>query len=62
MKLKRCPKCTDDLPLGAFDKNAAANDGLQTWCRVCRKKHTTKKAEDNKSKWSRLDAHNPGGE
>lgn len=33
---KICPRCGRALPLSAFNKNKAAKDGLQTYCRECK--------------------------
>ena len=57
MRLKRCPKCSQDLELTSFDRNGAANDGLQTWCRSCRKKHMDKKMAANRKKWEKEDPY-----
>jgi hypothetical protein len=34
---KRCSKCKTDLPVEMFAKNSRARDGLQNWCRTCRR-------------------------
>lgn len=36
---KLCLCCLEDLPLYAFQDNNARADGLQDWCRTCRKLH-----------------------
>lgn len=36
---KICSKCRQDLPLDHFGKNRSEADGLQRWCRACRKAH-----------------------
>lgn len=33
---KRCPRCDRELERSDFDRNSAARDGLQSWCRSCR--------------------------
>ncbi len=32
---KRCPYCSKTLPSSSYSRNAAANDGLQTYCKGC---------------------------
>lgn len=34
--MKRCPRCTETLPLDAFGTNVAAHDGLGKQCKACR--------------------------
>ena len=34
---KKCPKCRRELPLSEFSKNKSRTDGLQCWCKSCRK-------------------------
>lgn len=36
---KRCSKCGDELPLNEFQKNKHECDGLQRWCKACRRSH-----------------------
>ncbi len=33
--MKKCGKCKETLPLGAFYKNSAESDGLMTYCSAC---------------------------
>ena len=35
--MKKCPRCKQEKPLAAFQKNRKAPDGLQYHCRLCRK-------------------------
>lgn len=35
--IKICARCRKELPLDMFSKNKSANDGLQNWCKVCKK-------------------------
>ena len=35
---KRCSKCLRDLPIESFHKNKTTNDGLERWCKDCKKK------------------------
>lgn len=39
---KRCPGCERDLPHNAFGKNMAKADGLQNYCRECRKREPSR--------------------
>ena len=32
-KLKKCSKCSRELPVSEFWKNASTEDGLQTYCK-----------------------------
>ena len=34
-KLKKCSKCSRELPVSEFWKNASTEDGLQTYCKEC---------------------------
>lgn len=34
---KICTKCKNDLPANCFDKTKLTSDGLQCWCKACRK-------------------------
>ncbi len=36
-KTKVCTKCGRELPLSEFDKDKTRVDGLQYWCKSCRK-------------------------
>jgi hypothetical protein len=47
--VKRCPKCTQELPVSAFYTNRAAYDGLSPYCKPCwlavtNARHTAKRA------------------
>lgn len=33
-KLKKCSKCSRELPVSEFWKNASTEDGLQTYCKM----------------------------
>ena len=39
METKRCTHCGEDKPLDQFSKNRNKLDGLQSWCRSCKKDH-----------------------
>lgn len=34
---KRCRRCGHDLPLGAFSRHRGRRDGLDDWCKPCRR-------------------------
>lgn len=34
---KRCPKCGETKPITEFSKNSKTKDGLQPWCKHCKK-------------------------
>lgn len=38
-KTKVCTKCRRELPLSEFTKHKSRSDGLQVWCKSCRKKY-----------------------
>ena len=44
MKTKVCPRCKTNKPTTEYYKNAAQSDGLQCWCKECKK-------EDNREKY-----------
>lgn len=37
--MKYCPRCTSSLPEESFSKNITKLDGLEIWCRECRKSY-----------------------
>ncbi len=37
MRTKKCSRCGEELPVVLFGKNAAKPDGLQSWCKLCRR-------------------------
>lgn len=37
MQVKHCPRCKQEKRHNAFAKNSFKKDGLQSWCRECRK-------------------------
>ena len=39
MKTKYCKKCDKDVDVGDFHKNPTKKDGLQSMCKLCRKKY-----------------------
>ena len=54
--MKTCPCCKGEKELAEFQKNKTTKDGLQTWCRVCRKKICAEYVRKNREKvnaWAR---------
>ena len=49
-KTKRCSKCGEIKTLSEFGKNAAAKDGLQSWCRQCYAEYNAKRYIENREK------------
>lgn len=37
--MKHCSKCDRELPLTEFQRNKSTPDGLQRWCKSCRRSH-----------------------
>lgn len=35
--MKQCPKCLNHLPLSSFHKHAGRSDGLQSYCKDCKR-------------------------
>ena len=55
METKKCTKCGQEKPVSEFNKSAASKDGLQNYCKECKKvaaKAITKKTGggDDKSR------------
>ena len=40
--MKKCSKCGRELPLECFSKNKTKSDGLQSYCKECKKQYNTK--------------------
>lgn len=38
-KFKKCPKCKSCKGISEFGSNASKKDGLQSWCKGCRRDH-----------------------
>jgi len=36
--MKHCPCCDETKPKWEFSKNRASKDGLQTWCKLCKRR------------------------
>lgn len=43
IRCKNCPRCERCLSVAAFDKNRTRPDGLQTYCRNCKRVYVTPK-------------------
>lgn len=50
---KRCPRCKRTLPSGAFYKNRSALDGLNTYCKECRRLYESQ-PEQRAKRWAYL--------
>jgi 5-methylcytosine-specific restriction endonuclease McrA len=48
--IKRCSRCREDKPVGAFGKRRASRDGLNSACRVCRACETAECRKANPEK------------
>ena len=35
--IKYCPRCKRELPIDLFGSDASTSDGLQTYCKVCKR-------------------------
>jgi len=44
--MKTCTKCGRELPLSEFSKDKSRKDGLQLWCKECRKKYYAEHREE----------------
>jgi len=47
---KRCPRCSRWKPQTAFDRRRAARDGLDSWCKVCRRAYVRRWIAANREK------------
>ena len=54
-KTKQCPKCGIKKPLNAFSKDVAQRDGLQVFCKFCRRVVTKAWRENNSDQIKRYD-------
>ncbi len=65
---KRCTKCGKDLPLEEFCKHRASPDGLDYWCRSCKRaadtrlSHTATTPAAMPSRWVSLTCETCGKE
>ena len=48
-KTKVCTKCGRELPLSEFSINKASKDGLDNWCKSCRREYNKIRYETHKS-------------
>jgi hypothetical protein len=51
--MKRCAKCKVEQPFENFAKNKKTADGLQFWCRTCKKANDAEYYQANKDKYKR---------
>ena len=50
--MKYCPQCKQDLPREMFRKNRSRGDGLDGWCRKCRRaKYNPAKDKERKKRY-----------
>lgn len=54
-QVKRCTKCGETKPLDAFHRNKRKPDGLEIYCKPCRKEQAARLYADNKD---RINARN----
>lgn len=54
--MKRCSGCKEELPLDCFGKNSNTKDGLQTYCKACKKEAQRRWNKKNREKRNRLSA------
>jgi len=47
---KICSKCGKELELNLFSKNTKCKDGLNSWCKKCRKEYMKQYHKDNKER------------
>ena len=47
---KICTKCGRELPLSEFNKDKSRKDGLQCWCKSCKKQYGKQYRADNPEK------------
>jgi hypothetical protein len=50
-KTKKCPKCKQIKFLEAYAKHTGKPDGLQSWCRECKKAADAEYYQENKGKY-----------
>ena len=46
--MKECQKCNIEKPFGDFHKNRRAKDGLNRWCKSCKKQADAKRREEKR--------------
>jgi len=51
MEEKTCQKCKKSLPINFYYKNKRRKDGLQDYCKKCKKAQDSKSFQNHKSKW-----------
>lgn len=55
-KTKICKKCGKELPLECFGKHKTTKDGLQPWCKECKKQYMKQYYVDNAETWKQYNA------
>lgn len=45
--IKYCPRCKRQLPIELFGSDASTSDGLQTYCKVCKRQSNKEQRERN---------------
>lgn len=56
--MKTCPMCKEVKDFVEFSKNSTKSDGLQTVCKLCKKKTDAKHYQENKKKQQRRNTAN----
>ena len=58
---KTCPRCNVTKPLTEWHKSSKTKDGLQAWCKSCRKEYNkkyeisrSKRTEYNRARWEKI--------
>ena len=60
-KRKWCPKCKQERPVSAFNRNAARYDGRDSWCRDCFNEHRREKRATEPRKTRAVKEEEGGG-
>ena len=55
---KSCPKCERTLPVSCFGSDVSNHDGLQAYCRVCRREYRRKKYKEDPEERERVRKYN----
>jgi len=53
--MKQCSRCKQLLPESMFSKQKVSKDGLNYWCKECRKEYDKKYYQENKKYWKESD-------
>lgn len=62
MQTKKCTRCATGKDVGDFTKDSRSKDGLQSWCKVCRKNFDAGKDRTEKNRIAREKYHQAGPE